>query len=72
MHLAGPRRSQAGDRVYTGQPIGIVGDTGDATPATCTSSCGRRPAGTAAGSRSTRWPSLQAWDSWSSTTARSI
>ncbi len=30
-HLAEPSPLQAGDTVRTGQPIGIVGDTGDAT-----------------------------------------
>ena len=31
MHLAKPSPLQTGDTVRTGQPIGIVGDTGDAT-----------------------------------------
>jgi murein DD-endopeptidase MepM/ murein hydrolase activator NlpD len=31
MHLAKPSPFNTGDRVYTGQQIGIVGDTGDAT-----------------------------------------
>ncbi len=30
-HLAEPSPLQAGETVRTGQPIGIVGDTGDAT-----------------------------------------
>jgi murein DD-endopeptidase MepM/ murein hydrolase activator NlpD len=31
MHLAQPSPLRAGDQVRTGQPIGLVGDTGDAT-----------------------------------------
>jgi murein DD-endopeptidase MepM/ murein hydrolase activator NlpD len=31
MHLAAPSPLAQGDRVYTGQQIGVVGDTGDAT-----------------------------------------
>ena len=31
MHLAEPSPLKVGDLVRTGQPIGIVGDTGDAT-----------------------------------------
>ena len=31
MHLAGPTPFEEGDPVFTGQQIGVVGDTGDAT-----------------------------------------
>jgi murein DD-endopeptidase MepM/ murein hydrolase activator NlpD len=30
MHLQGPAAAKTGDRVYTGQPLGTVGQSGDA------------------------------------------
>ena len=55
MHLANRPRLRARDTVETDQRIGSVGDTGNASAvATCTSSCGRRRAGTPAASRSIR------------------
>ena len=65
MHLAEPTPFGAGDRVYTGQRIGAVGETGNAA---------RLPPPLRALERARLvrrrrpfdpLPSLQAWDSWS-------
>lgn len=55
MHMRSPATVSKGQPVFTGQKIGEVGDSGSA----CTSSCGRRPAGTPAAARSTRWRSCK-------------
>ena len=57
MHLTEPSAFDRGDRVLTGQRIGTRRET-PATPAaaTCTSSCGASPAGTAAAGRSIPFP----------------
>ena len=54
MHLRDASLVDQGDHVYTGQPIGFVGDTGRASGCHLHFESGRRRAGTAAASRSTR------------------
>ena len=62
MHLREAALVDQGDHVYTGQPIGFVGDTGAPTAATCTSRSGRRPGWYSGGSPIDPLPMLSAWD----------
>ena len=60
MHLRERADVVVGDRVYTGQELGAVGESGNAVGATSTSRSGPRPAGTTAGSPSIRCPTSSA------------
>ena len=61
MHLQGPPRRQGRPRA-TGEPIGDVGDTGDARAATCTSSCGAAPGWYTGGAPVDPLAFLKPWD----------
>ena len=66
MHLAEPTPFAPGDRVYTGQRIGVGRRHRQRrAAATCTSSCGARPGWYDGGKPFDPLPSLQAWDGWS-------
>jgi murein DD-endopeptidase MepM/ murein hydrolase activator NlpD len=64
MHLAEPSPFNEGDRVYTGQRIGSVGDTGDATACHLHMELWRG-AWYGGGRPFDPLPSLRAWDGWS-------
>jgi murein DD-endopeptidase MepM/ murein hydrolase activator NlpD len=65
MHLAEPTPFRAGDRVYTGQRIGAVGDTGNARGCHLHFELWRAPGWYDGGKPFDPLPSLRAWDSWS-------
>ena len=65
MHLDQPSPFRPGDRVYTGQTIGAVGDTGNATGCLLHFELWDAPGWYDGGSPFDPLPSLQAWDSWS-------
>jgi murein DD-endopeptidase MepM/ murein hydrolase activator NlpD len=65
MHLAGPTPFAAGDTVYTGQQIGVVGDTGDATACHLHFEVWTAPGWYDGGHVIDPLPSLEAWDSFS-------
>jgi murein DD-endopeptidase MepM/ murein hydrolase activator NlpD len=65
MHLDQPSPFSAGDRVYTGQTIGAVGDTGDAVGCHLHMELWTGPGWYDGGHPFDPLPSLQAWDSWS-------
>ena len=65
MHLAEPTPFRQGDRVYTGQRIGSVGDTGDAIGCHLHLELWSGPGWYDGGKPFDPLPSLQAWDSWS-------
>lgn len=62
MHLAGPTPFQEGDPVYTGQQIGVVGDTGDATACHLHFEIWTAPGWYTGGHPIDPLASLQAWD----------
>jgi murein DD-endopeptidase MepM/ murein hydrolase activator NlpD len=65
MHLAGPTPFAAGDTVFTGQQIGVVGDTGDATACHLHFEIWTAPGWYNGGHVIDPLPSLQGWDSFS-------
>jgi hypothetical protein len=65
MHLAEPTPFRTGDRVYTGQRIGSVGDTGDAQGCHLHFELWTAPGWYDGGKPFDPLPSLKAWDSWS-------
>jgi murein DD-endopeptidase MepM/ murein hydrolase activator NlpD len=65
MHLAEPSPFSAGDRVYTGQRIGAVGDSGNARGCHLHFEIWRAPGWYDGGRPFDPLPSLRAWDAWS-------
>ena len=65
MHLAEPSPFQPGDRVYTGQQIGSVGDSGNAQGCHLHFELWGAPGWYEGGEPFDPLPALQAWDSWS-------
>lgn len=65
MHLAEPSPFEAGDRVYTGQRVGSVGDTGDAHGCHLHFELWTGPGWYDGGHPFDPLPSLRAWDGWS-------
>jgi murein DD-endopeptidase MepM/ murein hydrolase activator NlpD len=65
MHLAQPALPDKGDKVYTGQQIGVVGDTGDATACHLHFEEWSAPGWYDGGHPYDPLPDLQAWDAFS-------
>jgi hypothetical protein len=65
MHLAGPTPFREGDPVFTGQQIGVVGDTGDASACHLHFEIWTKPGWYDGGSPIDPLASLQAWDAYS-------
>jgi murein DD-endopeptidase MepM/ murein hydrolase activator NlpD len=65
MHLAEPSPFRAGDRVFTGQRIGSVGDSGNAQGCHLHFELWGAPGWYDGGEPFDPLPALQAWDSWS-------
>ena len=65
MHLAEPSPFQPGDRVFTGQRIGSVGDSGNAQGCHLHFELWGAPGWYDGGDPFDPLPALQAWDSWS-------
>jgi murein DD-endopeptidase MepM/ murein hydrolase activator NlpD len=65
MHLAEPSPLQTGDAVRTGQPIGVVGDTGDATACHLHFEVWTPPGWYEGGSPIDPLPLLRKWDAYS-------
>ncbi len=65
MHLAEPSPFRTGDRVYTGQRIGSVGDTGDAVGCHLHFELWSAPGWYSGGHPFDPLPALKAWDGWS-------
>ena len=65
MHLAGPSPFQQGDPVYTGEQVGVVGDTGDATACHLHFEVWTPPGWYNGGHTIDPLPLLEAWDAYS-------
>jgi murein DD-endopeptidase MepM/ murein hydrolase activator NlpD len=65
MHLAQPSPFTEGDQVYTGQQIGVVGETGDATACHLHFELWTPPGWYNGGTAIDPLPSLQSWDAFS-------
>jgi murein DD-endopeptidase MepM/ murein hydrolase activator NlpD len=65
MHLAQPSPFSEGDTVYTGQQIGVVGDTGDATACHLHFEIWTAPGWYSGGHVIDPLPALQSWDAFS-------
>jgi murein DD-endopeptidase MepM/ murein hydrolase activator NlpD len=65
MHLAEPSPFRPGDRVFTGQRIGSIGDTGNAQGCHLHFELWGAPGWYDGGDPFDPLPALQAWDSWS-------
>ena len=65
MHLAEPTPFSEGDRIYTGQRLGAVGDSGNARGCHLHFELWNGPGWYDGGKPFDPLPSLQAWDSWS-------
>lgn len=65
MHLAQPSPFEEGDRVYTGQQIGVVGETGDARGCHLHFEMWSAPGWYSGGKPFDPLPSLRSWDAWS-------
>ena len=65
MHLAEPSPFQPGDRVFTGQRIGTVGDSGNARGCHLHFELWTAPGWYDGGAPFDPLPALEAWDSWS-------
>ena len=65
MHLAEPTPFRPGDRVYTGQRIGAVGDSGNARGCHLHFEIWGAPGWNDGGKPFDPLPALQAWDGWS-------
>jgi murein DD-endopeptidase MepM/ murein hydrolase activator NlpD len=65
MHLAAPSAYEVGDRVHTGDQIGVVGQTGDANVCHLHFEEWKPPGWYSGGSPFDPLPDLKLWDSWS-------
>ena len=65
MHMAAPSAYDVGDRVYTGDQIGVVGDTGDATACHLHFEEWGAPGWYSGGRPFDPLADLRAWDGWS-------
>jgi len=65
MHLTAPSPFRKGDRVYTGQEIGTVGDSGNAQGCHLHFEMWGNPGWYSGGRPVDPFPALRAWDSWS-------
>jgi murein DD-endopeptidase MepM/ murein hydrolase activator NlpD len=65
MHMAAPSAYAVGDRVYTGDQLGVVGDTGDATACHLHFEEWSAPGWYSGGQPFDPLPDLRAWDAYS-------
>ena len=65
MHMAQPSPFTQGDTVYTGQQIGVIGETGDATACHLHFELWTAPGWYSGGKAVDPLPSLQSWDAYS-------